>query len=57
MVELTNIAANIMSDQEAATGMFLCECLDIKYDIIEKDKLLAVGDPLIELISQHRFPM
>ena len=55
IVELAYIAANVVSDQEFTTRVFFGECFDIKDEIIEKHKLFSFGNPLIKILSRHRF--
>ena len=54
MVELTYVAPNIVTEEKSASRMLTDKLINVKDEIVEKDKLLPVGDAAFEFFPRHR---
>ena len=57
IVIFTNVAANIVSDEEFATWMLAYKFIYVKDEIIKKDILLSISDAALKLLPRHRSTM
>ena len=54
MVELTYVAADIVSKEELTSWMLTYKFIYVKYEIIQKHIFLSIIDAAVELFPGHR---